>query len=90
MFSHGLTQMLYDVNYFALKLKKKHPMDLVSSEQGTYLIPSDLHLNCVARKAVSGVSDQVGHKPGCTAAEDGKRLETSDLRSRGIVINLVG
>ena len=36
------------------------------------------------RKAVFGVSDQVRHKPGCTATEDGWRLEISDLGSRGI------
>ena len=30
-------------------------------------------------------SDQVRHKPGCTVAEDGKRLEILDLESRGIV-----
>ena len=31
------------------------------------------------------VSDLVRHKPGCTASEDGKRLEISNLESRGIV-----
>ena len=31
------------------------------------------------------VSDLVLHKPGCTATEDGKMLENSDLESRGIV-----
>ena len=34
------------------------------------------------------VSDLVRHKPGCTATEDGKRLEISDLESRGIVLSL--
>ena len=29
-------------------------------------------------KTVFGVSDQVGHKWGCTATEDGLRLEISD------------
>ena len=29
-------------------------------------------------------SDQVGHIPGCTATEDGYRLEISDLESRGV------
>ena len=33
------------------------------------------------RKPVFGVSDQVRHKPGCTASEDGDRLEFSDLGS---------
>ena len=34
------------------------------------------------------VSDLVRHKPGCTATEDGKRLENSDLESRGIVLSM--
>ena len=38
------------------------------------------------RKQVFGVSDQIHHKPGCTATEDGKRLEISDLESIGIVL----
>ena len=38
----------------------------------------------VVRKPVFRVSDQVRHKPGCTATEDGWRLEISDLGSRGI------
>ena len=33
------------------------------------------------------VSDLVRHKPGCTATEDGLRLEISDLESRGIVLS---
>ena len=37
------------------------------------------------RKQVFGVSDQVHYKPGCTATEDGQRLEILDLGSRGIV-----
>ena len=34
------------------------------------------------------VSDMVRHKPGCTATEDGSRLEISDLESRGIVLSV--
>ena len=34
------------------------------------------------------VSNQVQHKPGCTATEDGWRLEISDLESRGIVLSM--
>ena len=34
------------------------------------------------------VSDIVRHKPGCTATEAGKRLETSDLESIGIVLSM--
>ena len=40
----------------------------------------------VMTKPVFGVSDQVCHKPCCTATEDGYRLEISDLGSRGIVL----
>ena len=32
---------------------------------------SHLHTSLVVRKPVLGVSDQVPHKPGCTATEDG-------------------
>ena len=34
----------------------------------------------VVRKPVFGVSDQVPHKPGCTATEDGSRLEIRKKR----------
>ena len=37
------------------------------------------------RKPVFGVSDQVRHKLGCTATEDGKRLEISDFGRKRIV-----
>ena len=37
-------------------------------------------------KPVFRVLDQVGHRPDCTATEDGLRLEISDLGSRGIVL----
>ena len=32
-------------------------------------------MSWVMRNPVFGVSDQVKHKPGCTATEDGKKLE---------------
>ena len=38
------------------------------------------------RKIAFWVSHEVGHKPGCTATEDGQRLGTSDRGSRGIVL----
>ena len=45
-------------------------------------------LSRIMRKPVLGLgfSDQAQHKPGCTTKEDGKRLEISDLGSRGIVL----
>ena len=36
------------------------------------------------RKLVFRVSNQVQHKPGCIATEDGERLEISDLGIRGV------
>ena len=42
------------------------------------------NMSLVVRKPVFGVPDQVRHKPGCTATEDGKRLEILYLGSRGI------
>ena len=38
------------------------------------------------RKPVFRVSDLVRHKQGCTATEEGQRLEISYLGSRGIVL----
>ena len=43
-------------------------------------------MSLVLRKPVFGISDQVPHKRGCTATEDGKKLEISDLERRGIVL----
>ena len=45
-------------------------------------------LSLVVRKPVFGVSDEVRHKPSCTAIEDGYRLEISDLGRRGIVLSV--
>ena len=39
------------------------------------------------RKPVFGVPDQVRHRPGCTATEDGEKLEISDFINRGIVVS---
>ena len=51
-----------------------------------YLDKIDMSL--VVRKSVFGVSDQVPHKPGCTATEDGWRLENSYLGRREIVLSV--
>ena len=42
----------------------------------------------VMRKPVLGVSNQVSHKLGCTATENGKRLEILDLGRKGIVLSM--
>ena len=47
-----------------------------------------VYLSLVVRKPVFGVSDQVRHKPGCTATEDGKRLDILYIDSRGIVLSM--
>ena len=46
----------------------------------------ETQMSLVVRKQVFGVSDQVRHKPGCTATKDGWGHEISDLESRGIVV----
>ena len=45
-------------------------------------------MSLVVRKPVFRVSDQIRHKPGSTATEDGLRLEILDLDSRGIVLSV--
>ena len=45
-------------------------------------------MSLVVRKPVFGISDQVQHKPDCTATDDGERLEISDLDRRGIVLSM--
>ena len=46
------------------------------------------YMSLFVRKPVFGVSDQVRHKPGCAATEDGWRLEISDYGSTGIVLSV--
>ena len=49
------------------------------------LVSTTYDLIRVMRKPVFGIFDQGRHIPGCTASEDDKRLELSDLGCRGIV-----
>ena len=59
-------------------------------ERDTFTGPtSSIHRTHYMRKPVFRVSDQVRHKPGCTAQEDGKTLEISDLESRGVVLSVL-
>ena len=44
---------------------------MIFLEQIRYDSDKKDNLSPVVRKPVFGVSDQVGHKPGCTATEDG-------------------
>ena len=57
-----------------------------STRSGDYISPH-YEMSLVVRKPVFGVFDQVPHKPGFTIIEDDKRLEISDLGSRGIVLS---
>ena len=41
----------------------------------------------VMRKPVFGVCDQVRLKPACSAVETSKRLEISDIETRGIILS---
>ena len=56
--------------------------------RGSYEQISLCHMSLVVSKSVFGVSVQVPHKPGCTATEDGYKLEISDLGSRRIVLSV--
>ena len=49
---------------------------------------SQHYMSRVIRKPVFGVSDQVRHKPGCTATEERERFEISDLGIRGIALSV--
>ena len=52
------------------------------STLGMYLLLYRNDMSCIMRKPVFGVSNQVRHKSGCTAIEDGLRLEILDLERR--------
>ena len=56
---------------------------LCYSEANTYQFLTHL-MSCIIRKPVFGLFHHFLHKPGCTTAEDGWRLEIPYLRSRGI------
>ena len=43
-------------------------------------------MSCLMRKSVIEVSNQVQHKPGFSATDNGKRLEILGLGSREIVL----
>ena len=64
---------------FKFEVRGPPPLPLVKSFLGKTLIDvlgvsvmiTEGHMSLVVRKPVFGVSDQVWHKPGCTATEDG-------------------
>ena len=57
-----------------------------SSKQ--YLKSQINKMSLVVRKPVFSVSDQVRHKPGCTATEDGYMLEIMDFGRIRIVLSV--
>ena len=65
-----------------------------NGNKGTLLLHLEANLleygfmSLVVGKPVFGVSDQVPHKPGCTATEDGWMLEISYLGRREIVLSV--
>ena len=61
-------------------------VSIIYIKQVIPMIQSNLSL--VVRKPVFGASDQIGHKPSCTATEDSLRLEISDLESKGIGLSV--
>ena len=56
--------------------------------QHTFSWRTDINMSLVVRKTVFRVSDQVRHTPGCSATEDGYRLEILDLGSNGNVLSV--
>ena len=61
---------------------------MVQMEQGTVKMHMQTTNEPCHEKTNDLVSDLLQHKPGCTATEDGQRLESLDLESRGIVLSM--
>ena len=72
--------------YFTVPMLNQFPDCLISMPT---VVVHCLYMSLVVRKLVFGVSDRIRHKPGCTATEDGQRLEIPYLGSRGIVLSVV-
>ena len=72
----------------SLYAKRQFPKDGVRGV-GLHLLYSGMKIFELCHEKTNVlVSDLVRHKPGCTATEDGWRLEISDLGSRGIVLSV--
>ena len=86
-----IANTISNVVYPPLYAKSRFSHDMAHLKEGVGQAVSDddgNKLSLVVRKPVFGVSDQVPHKPGCTATEDGWRLEISDLDRREIVLSV--
>ena len=59
--------------------------DLVGNPEDRFSYDA-AHMSRAVRTPISGVSDQVRHKTGCTTTEDGWGLELSDRGSRRILL----
>ena len=80
--------MCVQIIFISVEIAEWSPFGKELFTQLTVCSLCDLYLSLVVRKPVFGISDLVRHKPGCTATEDCKRLEISDLGSRGIILSV--
>ena len=69
-FSNDAANMM--VEYFSAKPRSGLIIEHVAGLQNSSKFSRPIEPRC--EKTVFGVSDQVRHKPGCTAREDGSRL----------------
>ena len=71
MCSHDAAHFNDIVFINSYKIKVGHGSSVGSMQDLNASGPEIDHRSLVVRKPVFGVSDQVRHKPGCTATEDG-------------------
>ena len=69
----GIVQLIctFVFAYAKSRADETREITFVSSHDSRGSFPHPYQLSLVVRKPVFGVSDQVPHKPGCTATEDG-------------------
>ena len=99
----GLPSYIVQLNKYVLKLQKIERKDIIQSLlqttkvlirqpkcAGRFASLMLIHVTYERRHEKTNVliSDLVRHKPGCAVTEDDKRLEISDLGSRGIVLSV--
>ena len=86
--STGLSgESIFDkIDWNLLKVRGGIPLfsDMILEKQSK----QSHYMSLVLRKPVFAVFGQVKYKPGCTATEDGLKLEISNLESRVIVLSM--